>query len=59
MKPLIVSFLFIYTCLTAQGINPLIWSPVEEDNRFIQQVWGQVCNGTGILSASSFLSNAK
>ena len=36
--------------LLAQGINPLIWTPVEEDNRFIQQVWGQVCNGTGILN---------
>jgi len=53
MKRLIVSFLFIYTCLTAQGINPLIWSPVEEDNRFIQQVWGQVCNGTGILNSDA------
>ena len=53
MKRLIVSFLFIYTCLTAQGINPLIWSPVEEDNRFIQQVWGQVCNGTGILNSDT------
>ena len=49
MKRLIVSFLF--TCLTAQGINPLIWFPVEEDNRFMQQVWGQVCNGTGILNS--------
>ena len=53
VKRLIVSFLFIYTCLTAQGVNPLIWSPVEEDNRFIQQVWGQVCNGTGILNSDT------
>jgi len=51
MKRLIVSFLF--TCLTAQGINPLIWFPVEEDNRFMQQVWGQVCNGTGILNSDA------
>ena len=39
--------------MIAQGINPLTWSPVEEDNRFIQQAWGQVCNGTGILNSDT------
>jgi len=52
MKKLIC-LLIISSCMIAQGINPLIWSPVEEDNRFIQQVWGQVCNGTGILNSDT------
>jgi hypothetical protein len=45
--------------LLAQGINPLTWSPVEEDNRFIQQVWGQVCNGTGILNSDTDVCNTQ
>ena len=48
-----ISLLIISSCIIAQGVNPLIWSPVEEDNRFIQQVWGQVCNGTGILNSDT------
>ena len=52
MKKLIC-LLIISSCIIAQGINPLTWSPVEEDNRFIQQAWGQVCNGTGILNSDT------
>jgi hypothetical protein len=52
MKKLIY-LLIISSCMIAQGINPLTWSPVEEDNRFIQQAWGQVCNGTGILNSDT------
>ena len=47
------TLIIITSTLFSQGINPLIWYPVEEDNRFIQQAWGQVCNGTGILNSDT------
>ena len=36
-----------------QGVNPLKWYSVNEENRFIQQVWGEVCLGTDILLADT------
>ena len=38
LNVLLSSFVF------GQGINPLKWYPVNEENRFIQQTWHEVCN---------------
>ena len=36
-----------------QGINPLKWYPMQEDNRFIQQAFEKVCIDTDILLADT------
>jgi len=32
---------FFFSYLIAQGTNPLKWYPVYEQDRFIQQAWGE------------------
>jgi hypothetical protein len=50
MKKYLFIVLLVGVCF-GQGINPLKWYQVHEDNRFIQQAWFRVCNGTDIQNS--------
>ena len=47
LNVLLSSFVF------GQGINPLKWYPVNEENRYIQQTWHEVCNRLMIQSSDN------
>ena len=44
MRKYLLLNVLLSSLVFGQGINPLKWYAVNEENRFIQQTWHEVCN---------------
>jgi len=53
MKSTLVTLFIMLGFIWGQGVNPLKWYPIAEENNFVNQAFEKVCIGTDILNSDT------